>query len=156
MLQWLYIQSHPSLSTFSTPAAAKFSSTPATCSGLEDPSRNWSAPATSTPTEYRRLLNMDDQKSLCFQIPVIQFYQHDPSMLGSRPSSKAWFRCAEIRYWWPGEPPIDMRWPWNSMRPPCYSNPIKHIFISSVDTLHTREEDAVAPVCELPSDVCWQ
>ncbi|XP_021812972.1 benzyl alcohol O-benzoyltransferase [Prunus avium] len=43
------------------------------------------APAKATPHEFQQLSDIDDQESLRFQIPVIQFYRYDPSMQGSDP-----------------------------------------------------------------------
>lgn len=42
-------------------------------------------PAESTPYEIKRLSDIDDQDGLRFQIPVIQFYHHDPAMQGRDP-----------------------------------------------------------------------
>ena len=42
-------------------------------------------PAKPTPHEYKLLSDIDDQDGLRFQIPVIQFYRHDPSMGGTDP-----------------------------------------------------------------------
>ncbi|XP_038982859.1 benzyl alcohol O-benzoyltransferase-like [Phoenix dactylifera] len=44
------------------------------------------APAEPTPHEFKRLSDVDDQEGLRFQIPVIQFYRHDPSMAGRDPA----------------------------------------------------------------------
>ncbi|XP_022728565.1 benzyl alcohol O-benzoyltransferase-like [Durio zibethinus] len=44
------------------------------------------APAKPTPHEYKLLSDIDDQESLRLQIPVIQFYQYDPSMQGRDPA----------------------------------------------------------------------
>ncbi|KAG6707529.1 hypothetical protein I3842_06G036800 [Carya illinoinensis] len=43
------------------------------------------APAKPTPYEFKQLSDIDDQESLRFQVPVIQFYRHDPSMQGRDP-----------------------------------------------------------------------
>ncbi|CAL0328075.1 unnamed protein product [Lupinus luteus] len=43
------------------------------------------APAKATPHEVKLLSDIDDQDSLRFQIPVIQFYRYDPSMAGKDP-----------------------------------------------------------------------
>ncbi|XP_050366612.1 benzyl alcohol O-benzoyltransferase [Argentina anserina] len=40
------------------------------------------SPAKPTPRELKHLSDIDDQESLRFQIPVIQFYRYDPSMKG--------------------------------------------------------------------------
>ncbi|CAL9147010.1 unnamed protein product [Musa hybrid cultivar] len=45
------------------------------------------APAGSTPHEFKRLSDIDDQDGLRFHIPVIQFYRNDPSM-GGRDQAK--------------------------------------------------------------------
>lgn len=42
-------------------------------------------PARPTPYEFKRLSDIDDQESLRFQIPVIQFYPHDPALQGRDP-----------------------------------------------------------------------
>nr|WKK95849.1 alcohol acyltransferase 1 [Lilium sp.] len=42
------------------------------------------APAAPTPHELKRLSDIDDQEGLRFQIPVIQFYRHDPLLGGAR------------------------------------------------------------------------
>ncbi|XP_038982253.1 benzyl alcohol O-benzoyltransferase-like [Phoenix dactylifera] len=39
-----------------------------------------------TPHEFKRLSNIDDQEGLRFQVPIIQFYRHDPSMDGRDPA----------------------------------------------------------------------
>ncbi|KAK8953787.1 Benzyl alcohol O-benzoyltransferase [Platanthera zijinensis] len=44
------------------------------------------APAAPTPRELKRLSDIDDQEGLRFQIPVIQFYRHVPSMDGYDPA----------------------------------------------------------------------
>ncbi|XVF42792.1 hypothetical protein PTKIN_Ptkin01aG0393400 [Pterospermum kingtungense] len=44
------------------------------------------APAKTTPHEYKLLSDIDDQGGLRFQIPVIQFYQCNPSMQGKDPA----------------------------------------------------------------------
>ncbi|KAK6243675.1 hypothetical protein QUC31_010084 [Theobroma cacao] len=44
------------------------------------------APAKPTPHECKLLSDIDDQESLRFQIPVIQFYRHNPSMQGKDPA----------------------------------------------------------------------
>lgn len=44
------------------------------------------APAKPTPHEFKRLSDIDDQEGLRFQIPVIQFYRHVPSMAGRDPA----------------------------------------------------------------------
>ncbi|CAL9776639.1 unnamed protein product [Musa acuminata subsp. burmannicoides] len=44
-------------------------------------------PAGSTPHEFKRLSDIDDQDGLRFHIPVIQFYRNDPSM-GGRDQAK--------------------------------------------------------------------
>ncbi|XP_054796678.1 benzyl alcohol O-benzoyltransferase-like [Prosopis cineraria] len=43
------------------------------------------APAKATPREVKNLSDIDDQGSLRFQIPVIQFYRNNPSMRGRDP-----------------------------------------------------------------------
>ncbi|KAK7345262.1 hypothetical protein VNO77_15860 [Canavalia gladiata] len=43
------------------------------------------APAKATPHEVKLLSDIDDQEGLRFQIPVIQFYRHDPSNAGKDP-----------------------------------------------------------------------
>lgn len=43
------------------------------------------APAETTPREFKRLSNVDDQDGLRFHIPVIQFYGNHPSMVGQDP-----------------------------------------------------------------------
>ena len=43
------------------------------------------APAKPTPHEFKQLSDIDDQESLRFQIPLIQFYKYDPSMKGRDP-----------------------------------------------------------------------
>nr|ABX57719.1 acyltransferase [Vanda hybrid cultivar] len=45
------------------------------------------APASPTPRELKRLSDIDDQEGLRFQIPVIQFYRHEPAMAGQNPAS---------------------------------------------------------------------
>ncbi|XP_038900932.1 benzyl alcohol O-benzoyltransferase-like [Benincasa hispida] len=42
-------------------------------------------PAKQTPHEYKQLSDIDDQESLRFQQPLIQFYEYDPSMEGRDP-----------------------------------------------------------------------
>lgn len=42
-------------------------------------------PAKPTPHEYKQLSDIDDQESFRFQVPVIQFYPHNPSMEGRDP-----------------------------------------------------------------------
>ncbi|KAK7393760.1 hypothetical protein VNO78_22324 [Psophocarpus tetragonolobus] len=42
-------------------------------------------PARATPREVKLLSDIDDQEGLRFQIPVIQFYRHHPSMAGKDP-----------------------------------------------------------------------
>ncbi|GLT59753.1 hypothetical protein SLA2020_325540 [Shorea laevis] len=44
------------------------------------------APAKATPREYKPLSDIDDQESLRFQIPGIQFYRYNPSMQGKDPA----------------------------------------------------------------------
>ncbi|XVF30601.1 hypothetical protein REPUB_Repub16aG0072400 [Reevesia pubescens] len=44
------------------------------------------APAKPTPHEYKLLSDIDDQESLRFQIPGIQFYQYNPTMEGKDPA----------------------------------------------------------------------
>ncbi|KAG6571216.1 Benzyl alcohol O-benzoyltransferase, partial [Cucurbita argyrosperma subsp. sororia] len=44
------------------------------------------APANPTPHEFKQLSDIDDQDGLRFQIPVIQFYRHDPRMAGRDPA----------------------------------------------------------------------
>ncbi|XVF30603.1 hypothetical protein REPUB_Repub16aG0072600 [Reevesia pubescens] len=44
------------------------------------------APAKPTPHEYKLLSDIDDQESLRFQIPLIQFYQYNPTMEGKDPA----------------------------------------------------------------------
>ncbi|KAK7345239.1 hypothetical protein VNO77_15833 [Canavalia gladiata] len=43
------------------------------------------APAKATPHEVKLLSDIDDQEGLRFQIPIIQFYRHDPSNAGKDP-----------------------------------------------------------------------
>ncbi|OMO57957.1 Transferase [Corchorus capsularis] len=43
------------------------------------------SPAKPTPREYKLLSDIDDQESLRFQVPVIQFYHYNPSMQGKDP-----------------------------------------------------------------------
>ncbi|KAE8679021.1 Benzyl alcohol O-benzoyltransferase [Hibiscus syriacus] len=43
------------------------------------------APAKPTPKEYKLLSDIDDQEGLRVQLPIIQFYQHSPSMYGKDP-----------------------------------------------------------------------
>ncbi|XP_028758767.1 benzyl alcohol O-benzoyltransferase-like [Neltuma alba] len=43
------------------------------------------APAKATPHEVKLLSDIDDQGSLRFHVPVIQFYRGDPSMRGRDP-----------------------------------------------------------------------
>ncbi|TYH45485.1 hypothetical protein ES332_D11G268300v1 [Gossypium tomentosum] len=45
------------------------------------------APARPTPHEYKLLSDIDDQESLRFYIPVIQFYRYNPSMIGKDPAA---------------------------------------------------------------------
>ncbi|KAL0916985.1 hypothetical protein M5K25_014541 [Dendrobium thyrsiflorum] len=45
------------------------------------------APSFPTPRELKRLSDIDDQEGLRFQIPVIQFYRHDPAMAGRNPAA---------------------------------------------------------------------
>ena len=42
-------------------------------------------PARPTPHEFKPLSDIDDQEGLRFQIPVMQFYRHSPSMQGKDP-----------------------------------------------------------------------
>ncbi|XP_038902629.1 benzyl alcohol O-benzoyltransferase-like [Benincasa hispida] len=42
-------------------------------------------PAKPTPHEYKQLSDIDDQESLRFQQPIIQFYEYNPSMEGRDP-----------------------------------------------------------------------
>ncbi|XP_074579908.1 benzyl alcohol O-benzoyltransferase-like [Curcuma longa] len=42
-------------------------------------------PAESTPREFKRLSDVDDQDGLRFHVPVIQFYRHHPAMAGKDP-----------------------------------------------------------------------
>ncbi|XVF42789.1 hypothetical protein PTKIN_Ptkin01aG0393200 [Pterospermum kingtungense] len=44
------------------------------------------APAKPTPHEYKLLSDIDDQDGLRCQIPIIQFYQYNPSMQGKDPA----------------------------------------------------------------------
>ncbi|TXG75512.1 hypothetical protein E1A91_D13G190800v1 [Gossypium mustelinum] len=44
------------------------------------------APAKPTPYEQKLLSDIDDQASLRFQVPVINFYQYEPSMEGKDPA----------------------------------------------------------------------
>ncbi|KAK8520074.1 hypothetical protein V6N12_004036 [Hibiscus sabdariffa] len=44
------------------------------------------APANPTPREQKLLSDIDDQASLRFQIPLIFFYRHQPSMEGKHPA----------------------------------------------------------------------
>ncbi|XP_054795912.1 benzyl alcohol O-benzoyltransferase-like [Prosopis cineraria] len=44
------------------------------------------APAKPTPRELKLLSDIDDQDGLRFQIPMIQFYRHKPSMKGKGPA----------------------------------------------------------------------
>ncbi|KAE8677348.1 hypothetical protein F3Y22_tig00111540pilonHSYRG00266 [Hibiscus syriacus] len=43
------------------------------------------APAKPTPREYKLLSDIDDQEDLRVQLPLIQFYQHNPSVHGKDP-----------------------------------------------------------------------
>lgn len=43
------------------------------------------APAKPTPREIKTLSDIDCQKGLRAQIPIIQFYRHDPSVEGKDP-----------------------------------------------------------------------
>ncbi|KAA0066341.1 hypothetical protein IC582_025442 [Cucumis melo] len=43
-------------------------------------------PSDPTPHEFKQLSDIDDQEGLRFQIPVIQFYRHDPRMAGTDPA----------------------------------------------------------------------
>ncbi|KAK8651959.1 hypothetical protein V6N13_141532 [Hibiscus sabdariffa] len=43
------------------------------------------APAKPTPKEYKPLSDIDDQEGLRVQLPIIQFYQYNPSMEGKDP-----------------------------------------------------------------------
>ncbi|KAF5442609.1 hypothetical protein F2P56_035249 [Juglans regia] len=43
------------------------------------------APSKPTPHEFKQLSDIDDQEASRFQVPVIQFYRHDPSMQGRDP-----------------------------------------------------------------------
>ncbi|KAL4341295.1 hypothetical protein GQ457_08G005990 [Hibiscus cannabinus] len=43
------------------------------------------APAKPTPKEYKLLSDIDDQEGLRVQLPIIQFYQYNPSMEGKDP-----------------------------------------------------------------------
>ncbi|XVF06797.1 hypothetical protein REPUB_Repub06bG0081500 [Reevesia pubescens] len=43
------------------------------------------APAKPIPREYKLLSDIDDQESLRFQLPMIQFYRYNPSMQGKDP-----------------------------------------------------------------------
>ncbi|XP_022148633.1 benzyl alcohol O-benzoyltransferase-like [Momordica charantia] len=43
-------------------------------------------PVKPTPHEFKQLSDIDDQESLRFHIPIIQFYQHNPSMEGKDPA----------------------------------------------------------------------
>lgn len=42
-------------------------------------------PAKPTPQECKQLSDIDDQESFRFQVPMIQFYPHNPSMEGREP-----------------------------------------------------------------------
>ncbi|XP_038900592.1 benzyl alcohol O-benzoyltransferase-like [Benincasa hispida] len=42
-------------------------------------------PAKPTPKEWKQLSNIDDQGGFRFQVPMIQFYPHNPSMEGKDP-----------------------------------------------------------------------
>ncbi|KAJ6379714.1 hypothetical protein OIU76_016373 [Salix suchowensis] len=42
-------------------------------------------PAKPTPHEFKPLSDIDDQEGLRFQIPILQFYRHSPSMQGKDP-----------------------------------------------------------------------
>ncbi|PKA45699.1 Benzyl alcohol O-benzoyltransferase [Apostasia shenzhenica] len=44
-------------------------------------------PAAPTPREVKRLSDIDDQEGLRFQIPVIQFYSHNPESAGRDPAA---------------------------------------------------------------------
>ncbi|XXG75462.1 hypothetical protein AAC387_Pa08g0027 [Persea americana] len=43
-------------------------------------------PSKPTPHEFKPVSDIDDQESLRFQIPIIQFYRRDPSMEGRDPA----------------------------------------------------------------------
>ncbi|KAG6511220.1 hypothetical protein ZIOFF_029277 [Zingiber officinale] len=43
------------------------------------------APAETTPHNFKRLSDVDDQDGLRFHVPVIQFYHDHPSMAGQDP-----------------------------------------------------------------------
>jgi len=42
-------------------------------------------PSKPTPHETKLLSDIDDQESLRWQVPLIQFYNHDPNMAGKDP-----------------------------------------------------------------------
>ncbi|XP_038902687.1 benzyl alcohol O-benzoyltransferase-like [Benincasa hispida] len=43
------------------------------------------APANPTPYEFKQLSDVDDQQSLRFHVPIINIYQHNPSLEGKDP-----------------------------------------------------------------------
>ncbi|KDP43343.1 hypothetical protein JCGZ_25448 [Jatropha curcas] len=42
-------------------------------------------PSNPTPHEFKLLSDIDDQDSLRFHMPLVQFYRYDPSMKGKDP-----------------------------------------------------------------------
>ena len=42
-------------------------------------------PANPTPHEFKQLSDMDDHQSLRFQIPLLNFYEHNPNLEGRDP-----------------------------------------------------------------------
>ncbi|KMZ62258.1 putative Benzyl alcohol O-benzoyltransferase [Zostera marina] len=45
------------------------------------------APAETTPHEFKLLSDLDDQEGLRFQIPIIQFYRHNPAVVNRDPAA---------------------------------------------------------------------